>query len=60
MDIVLVIVSLIFVVITFFTEGFSGFVGFVLSLLVFGFSLGLFCNRWIRPGKVKEKRDPRS
>ena len=59
MDIVLIIVSLVFVVITFFAEGFSGFVGFFLSLLVFGFSLGLFCSRWIRPGKVKEKRIPR-
>ena len=59
MDIVFIIVSLVFVVITFFSEGFSGFVGFVLSLIVFGFSLGLFCSRWIRPGKVKEKKIPR-
>ena len=59
MDIVLIIVSLLFVVITFFAEGFAGFVGFILSFLVFGFSLGLFCSRWIHSGKVKEKRVPR-
>ena len=59
MDIVLIVFSFLFVVVTFFTEGFFGFIGFLLSFFVFGFSVGLFASRWIHVGKIRKERVPR-
>ena len=56
MDVVLIVFSLLFVVVTFFAEGAFGFIGFLLSFFVFGFSVGLFASRWIQVGKIRKER----